>query len=123
MRKVIYIVLIFILSSCANHSVQKGILEPNKMEMVVYDLLKVDEYINNFVVKDTSVDKKMKRSILYEQVFKLHNTNRKEFYTSYRYYQQHPDIQKTLFDSLVAKSSKVKAEIPRIVPMKSLKAK
>lgn len=123
MRKVLCIVLISVLSACANDSVPEGILEPNKMQMLVYDLLKVDEYINNYVVKDTSVDKKMKRSILYEQVFKLHNTNRKEFYTSYRYYQQNPNIQKTLFDSLLAKSGRVKAEIPRIVPMKSLKVK
>ncbi len=121
MRQVICIVLFSIFSACSNDAVPEGILEPNQMEMVVYDLLKVDDYINNFAVKDTSINKKMKRSILYEQVFKLHDTNRKIFYTSYQYYQQHPDIQKTLFDSLFARSGKVKAEMPHIVPLKPLK--
>jgi hypothetical protein len=110
-------------AACSNRPVPKGIIEPGRMESVVYDLLKVDEYLNNYVSQDTSVNLKLKRSVLYEQVFTLHNTNRKEFYTSYRYYQQHPDIQKTLFDSILAKSGRVKAVPPRILPVKGLKVK
>ena len=123
MRKVIYISWIFTIFACSNSPVPKGIMQPDKMEAVVYYLLRVDEYLNNFAYKDTTESVKVKRSILYAKVFKLHNINRKTFYTSYRYYQQHPDIQKTLFDSLYAKSGRVKPEIPRISPLKPLKVK
>src|SRR4051812_36808023 len=104
MRKIIFTGLVFIFIGCSEPVVPKGIMEPGKMEDIVYDLLKADEYLNNFRAKDATGSTKMKRSILYAQIFKLHNTSRKEFYTSFRYYQQHPDIQKTLFDSLYARA-------------------
>ncbi|MEJ7683446.1 MAG: DUF4296 domain-containing protein [Segetibacter sp.] len=123
MRKAVYICLSFIFIGCSPNPVPKEILSPEKMEKVVYDLMQVDEYINNFVVKDSSVDIKKKRSIFYEQVFKLHNTNRKEFYTSYKYYQQHPDIQKVLFDSLYAKAGRRKTLPARTIPIKPFQVK
>lgn len=123
MRKVACIFLSLIFFACSKNQVPKGILASDKMEKIIYDLLSVDEYVDNYVVKDTTVNIKMKRSIFYEQVFKLHNTNRKEFYTSYKYYQQHPGIQKVLFDSLIAKAGRAEALPRRIVPMKPMKAK
>lgn len=102
MKKQFNICLLFILTACSDNAVPRGILSADKMQKITSDLLKTDEYINNFVSKDTAVNLKMKRSIFYEQVFKLHNTDRKEFYTSFKYYQQHPDIQKNLFDSVLA---------------------
>ncbi|MDQ6814994.1 MAG: DUF4296 domain-containing protein [Bacteroidota bacterium] len=89
------------------------------MQKVVYDLIRVDEFINNFVLKDSTVNIKNKRSILYEQVFKVNNTTRKEFYTSYKYYQQHPDIQKGLFDSLYESLNRKKLDT--VIPAKSPK--
>ncbi len=123
MRKVVYVCLSLIFFACSQNAVPKGILASDKMEMIVYDLLKADEYVTNFIAKDTTVNVKMKRSILYEQVFKLHNTNRKEFYTSFKYYQQHPDIQKTLFDSLLAAAGREKVEQHHIIPIKPVKMK
>lgn len=94
----IFFVAIFI--GCSSAPVPSNILPPNKMQSVVYDLLRVDEFVNNFVLRDSVADLKMKRSILYAKVFKVNKTSRKEFYQSYKYYQQHPDLQKGLFDSL-----------------------
>lgn len=123
MRKVVYICLSLILLACSQRPVPKGVLASDKMEKVVYDILKVDEYLNNFALKDTTVSIKKKRSIFYEQVFKLHNTNRKEFYSSYKYYQQHPDIQKILFDSLLAKTSRAQVVPSHFVPLQPAKGK
>lgn len=123
MKKVVFICFSFILICCSNNALPKGILAAGEMEKVVYDLLKTEEYINTFVAKDTTVNIKMKRSIYYEQVFKLHNTNRKEFFASYRYYQQRPDIQKNLFDSLLALSGRENAVKHNSQPTKPEKAK
>lgn len=123
MRKATFICLLLIFTNCSKNPVPKGILAPDKMKKVVYDILKADEYVSNFVSKDTTANIKMKRSIVYEQVFRLHNTNRKEFFTSYKYYQQHPDIQKALFDSLLATANREKSEIPKILPVKPVKLK
>ena len=124
MRKTVCICFVLIVLGCSHGSVPKGILEPHNMEKVVYDLLRVDEYLNSFAQKDTITSIKMKRRIFYDQVFKLHGTDRKQFYTSFKYYQQHPDIQKTLFDSVLAMAGRGSAVMPpRIVPIKSAKEK
>ena len=118
MRKLVCLWLTFIFFGCSPNPVPKGILGLDKMEQVVYDLIQVDEYMNNFIVRDSSVNMKEKRSILYEQVFKLHNTTRKEFFTSYKYYQKHPDMQKVLFDSLTARADRRKESPSSFKPIK-----
>ncbi len=123
MRKVALICLPLFFFNCSQNNVPKGVLAVDKMEKVVFDILRVDEYLNNFVSRDTTVDLKKKRSVLYGQVFKLHNTNRKEFYTSFKFYQRHPDIQKTLFDSLIAKTSRTPVIRQRVSPVQSAKEK
>lgn len=112
-----------LLVGCSSGPVPKGILKAGQMRKVVYDLMQVEEYVTNFAVKDSAIDIKKQRSIFYEQVFKLHNTSRKEFYTSYTYYQQHPDLQKVLYDSLYNQANKRKPVPSRILPMKSAKVK
>jgi hypothetical protein len=97
--KGIYVSLLFVLMACSS-SVPKDILPPDQMFPVMRDMVLVDELINNQASTDTTVDPKVKRSKLYEQVFVLHNTDRQQFYKSFRYYQRHPDRQKLVFDSL-----------------------
>jgi len=112
---ILLILLLFI--ACSSSPVPKGVLKPKEMEKVVYDLIRADEFINNFLIKDSTVDIKKKRSVLYEQVFKVHNTTRKEFYSSYKYYQSHPDIQKGLFDSMYESINRAKPEMHRDRPV------
>ena len=100
MTRILILFIGLIFNSCSSGSLPSGILPNEKLQKVVYDLIRVDEFINNYVIKDSTINVKEKRSILYEQVFKVNNTNRKEFYSSYQYYQKHPDVQKRLFDSL-----------------------
>lgn len=118
MRIISIICLLFIFIACSSSPVPKGVLPPEKMQKVVSDIIRIDEFINNFVVKDSTVDIKKKRSTLYEQVFKVNGTSRKEFYTSYTYYQQHPDLQKGLFDSLYENLNKKKIEVVKPKPVK-----
>jgi hypothetical protein len=70
------------------------------MQVVIFDLLRADELINNSIVRDTSVSRDSIATQLYEQIFSIHKVDKKKFYDSYRYYQAHPDLNKVLFDSL-----------------------
>jgi hypothetical protein len=119
MRRPAIILLLIFFSACSSSPVPHEILQPERMQKVVYDLIRIDEFINNFVLKDSTVDIKKKRSTLYEQVFKVNHTTRKEFYTSYKYYQQHPDIQKGLFDSLYENLNRKKPDT--VIPAKKPK--
>lgn len=111
MRLASFFLSVFILVSCSSSPVPKGILSPNKMQEIVFDLIKADEFINGFAVKDSSVNIKTRRLFLYQQVFSINQISKDDFYKSYRYYQQHPDKNKVLFDSLFAVANRKKREV------------
>lgn len=94
-----YCWLLLLLFSCAGKR-PKDILPPEKMKQVTFDLIRADEFLNNFVSRDSGVDMKYKTIEMYEQVFAIHQVSRQQFYKSYKYYQQHADEQKQLFDSI-----------------------
>ena len=104
----VIIIAIFFLMGCSSRPVPKTIIAPNEMKAVMIDMIKADEFINTILMKDSSLDLKKRRTELYDQVFTLHKTSHKEFYNSYSYYQQHPDLNKILFDSLINYGNRLK---------------
>lgn len=88
-----------LLASCSSKS-SSNILPENKMKQIVFDMIRVDEYVSSYLVKDSSINLQKERLNLYNKVFALHNTSKDQFYNSFKYYQQHPDQQKVMFDSL-----------------------
>ncbi len=115
MIKLRIVLLVLTLASCSS-SLPEGILPPEKMTKIVGEMIQVDEYINNFLQRDTAVKKK--RSIYYEQVFRLNKVSRQDFYKTITYYEQHPDIQKTMFDSLYKITDERPIEPPHPMPLK-----
>jgi hypothetical protein len=114
------ILLLIIFVACSSRPVPRGILLPAQMEKIILDLVKADEFINGFVLRDSTVNIKVKRSTLYTQVFAVHKTTREEFYKSYHYYQQHPDKHKMFFDSLSAHVNRIE-DIKDTTKIKKLK--
>ncbi len=117
MKAASFFLMVFILIACSSSPVPKGIIRPNQMQKVLFDLIKADEFLTNFAVKDSTINLKTRRISLYEQVFTIHHISKDDFYKSYRYYQQHPDKNKVLFDSLYAVVNRKKIEEikPKIV--------
>ena len=89
-------------AACSPGKMPGNIIPPEKMKTIVFDLLKADTYVNNFVLKDTMLRSKEQHINMYEQVFLIHKITRKDFYNSLTYYQQHPDVNKKLFDSTLS---------------------
>ena len=122
MKAASFFLMVFILIACSSSPVPKGIIPPNQMPKVLFDLIKADEFLTNFAVKDSTINLKTRRISLYEQVFTIHHISKDDFYKSYRYYQQHPDKNKVLFDSLYAVVDRKKIEEikPKIVKPRDL---
>jgi hypothetical protein len=96
-----FLIFIFnIFLSCSNAGVPGDVLPLEKMQPILFDLLRADEYVNNFVLRDTLLKREKEAVKLYEQVFSIHKVTSAEFYKSYKYYQAHPDKNKVLLDSL-----------------------
>ena len=93
----------------------EGILSPDKMQEVLWDMIRADEFLVSYVIKDTSVDRKTESIKLYEMVFDLHDISKSTLEKSFKYYQQHPEILKPIMDSLNAR--KTSADIGDPVPI------
>jgi hypothetical protein len=95
--------------SCKKTPKDQVILPVNTMKLAMWDLMRADEWYTQTTLKD-SLNKRLKENIqLYEQVFAIHGTTRKQFYNSYKYYETHPKDFRVLMDSISAFSEREKA--------------
>jgi hypothetical protein len=77
----------------------------DKMEIVLWDMMRADKFLTDFIFSDSSIDKKTESIRLYKQVLTTHNTNQEEFKRSFDYYRSRPLLLKNIMDSLTRKSS------------------
>jgi len=107
-------VLVICLSvlACKKTPKDQVILPINTMKLAMWDIMQADEWYTQTTLKD-SLNKRYKENIqLYEQVFAIHGTTRKQFYNSYKYYETHPKEFKELMDSVYAFKERQKAPPP-----------
>ncbi|HYF31335.1 MAG TPA: DUF4296 domain-containing protein [Chitinophagaceae bacterium] len=107
MRRLFSIVLLCCIMGCRGNEKPEEVLPPNKMENVIWDVVQADEFVQNFVLKDSNkIDVQAERHRLYERVFKMHNTSWDQFVKSYQYYVAHPVQNKRIFDSLASRANR-----------------
>lgn len=96
----IFILLCFGWISCQSFSGKKKVLDINTMKLVMWDLLKADEWYVRQTLKDSTVKKKKENINLYNKVFGIHGISKEQFYMSYHFYEAHPIDYKILLDSV-----------------------
>jgi hypothetical protein len=94
-----------------NKRAGSAIIPEQKMTKVLWDIIQVDEFANVYLISDSLRDVKKERMKLYKQVFRLHQVSEKDFFSSYKYYADHPDIMKELFDTLGNRADREKKAI------------
>jgi len=81
--------------------VPANILSQPKMKAIVWDMMRADRFLSNFVLpNDTSLNADSERINLYKKIFLIHDVSKEKFKESFNYYKDHPSLLKTLFDSL-----------------------
>ena len=91
-------------SSCSEKEKKpSGILPVDKMREVMWDMVRADEYVTDFLKKDSGFNKKDESTRLYEQVFRLHKITREQFKKSLDYYGSAPDLFQPIIDSVAKK--------------------
>jgi len=107
-QRLVYLLLVFVLLAGGNGGTLKNVLPVNTMKVVMFDMLKADEWYARKLVGDTLMLKVKEDIPLYEQVFAVHKITKKQFYDSYHYYEAHPVAYKELVDSLESYANKQK---------------
>lgn len=112
MRIIAGLICIVLIAGCSEKdNVPSGVLGKEEMGSIIWDMMQADQYAANYIVKDsTKVNVKMETLKLYEEVFRLHKVTREEFRKSFQFYQDHPDITRTMFDSLIARGNRMRSE-------------
>ena len=101
MRFFLFIILIFLNFGCIrDNKVPRDIIPQNQMRNIMWDLMRADAYVTDFVMKDSTCDKKAESAKLYEKIFDIHATTRETFKKSLTFYQSRPDLFKVISDSL-----------------------
>lgn len=101
----------YFLFSCSDkNKLPKDILPREKMEAVLWDMLRAGEFLDGFVFnKDTAVDKVAESEKWYDKIYQLHSISKEQFKKSFAYYKDNLTVLKPILDSL---SKKEMEEIP-----------
>ena len=110
MRNIIIIVLIGLcIASCKDkNALPAGILSKEKMQVVLWDVIRAETFTDSYIKRDTIKNKNLvlEDAKLQHQVFAIDNVTKDEFYTSYDYYRMHPDLLFAVLDSIDAVNSR-----------------
>jgi Domain of unknown function (DUF4296) len=93
---------LFLLTGCRNNnSVPAGIIPQKKMQAILWDLMRADQFLGDFVLnKDSSLKKNTESLKLYQKIFSIHHISIERFRESFSFYKTHPSLFKSMMDSL-----------------------
>jgi hypothetical protein len=100
MRTVFAFFFLFLFLTGCEPDRPKNVLPPEKMRLVLYDMMRVDELATERLTTDSSYALLPKNEALYHQVFNVHRTSLEQFKTSLAFYQTHPGQFKEVLDGL-----------------------
>ncbi len=112
MRVVAGLFVLLLMVGCSDKdNIPSGIIPREKMEKVLWDMVQADQYAALYLVKDSArINVKTETQKLYEEVFRLHQISRDDFRKSFQFYQEHPDLTRSVFDSLLVRGNRLRTE-------------
>lgn len=69
----------------------------------MWDMVRADNYVGEYLLKDSTKMKIDESVKLYYRIFQLHHTTKEEFRKSFDYYSSRPDLFRPIIDSLAAR--------------------
>jgi len=96
-------------SSCRDkNKIPEGILKPDKMQAVMWDVVRADIFTRDFIIKDTAKNATEENLKLQQEIFAIHHISKEDFYKSYNYYNLNTGLMKAVMDSMINKAEKKK---------------
>lgn len=102
-------VFVMLLASCGSkNDIPKGVMKPEKMQLVLFDMIRADNFAFDFITKDSSKKPEAELVKLQQKVFAIHKISRDDFYKSYEFYKAHPNIMEPMLDSMINSTNRNK---------------
>lgn len=102
MKKTFFLLYLglLLIYSCGD-SRPKDVLSFNDMRAVMWDIMRADQFMGDFIfAKDSAANKTAVSAEWYGKVLALHGISQQAFKKSYQYYSAHPKLLKDLMDSV-----------------------
>jgi len=94
-------ILLFVcLFSCSEKQQNPNVLSQAQMREIIWDMMRADQYVAAFLMKDSTHNRKAESVKLYDEIFYIHKITREQFKTSFDYYSSRPDLLRPILDSL-----------------------
>jgi hypothetical protein len=114
MKRIIFIFfsLLLVAAGCKkSDKIPRGVLPPAKMENVLLDMMRADEFLTGYVFsRDSALNKKAESIKAYQKIFRIHRVDKGEFEKSFSYYRSHPLLLKVMMDSLTNRLTRIAEE-------------
>jgi hypothetical protein len=91
----------FFLACSSKKDIPSTILTQKEMKEVIWDMMRADQYLGNYVfTRDSSVNRTSESLLFYQRIFKLHNITKDRFMESFNWYRARPVLFKSIMDSI-----------------------
>jgi len=107
--------VIIVLASCGKKDkIPPGILEPDKMQAVLWDVIRADAFTTGFIKKDSAKNATAENVALQQKIFSIHHVSKEDFYKSYDYYKSNTVIMKDMIDTMLKRAERDRNKQPAI---------
>lgn len=121
MRSLLQIlVFLFFTVGCKNkNGIPTGVLPQKKMQVILWDMMRADQFLNDYIInKDSSKNKTTESLKYYQQIFTIHKISKEEFQHSFSFYKSHPVLFKMILDSISTPPNEAPTQIAQPVVIK-----
>lgn len=110
-RSLIFISFFFLYACTGKGKVPENVIEKNKFEAILKDVIIADALSTERSFKDTAVKIPVANAAYFLKVFEIHGVTKNQFMVSYNYYLSRPDLLKVMTDSISAQLSRTSERI------------
>lgn len=100
--------MLFFISCQNKNEIPSGILKPDKMQAVLWDVINADAFTAEFIKKDSAKNAAKENLKLQQQIFAIHHVSKESFYKSYDYYKTRTSVLKVMLDSMIKQAERKK---------------
>ena len=101
MKNIFFLIVVSLFISCiGKNKVPSEIIQPDKMQKILWDVIRAQALSTEFARKDSTVNEIAETKFLTQKVFEIYKITSTTFNQSYFWYTNHPDMMRMVFDSL-----------------------
>ncbi len=97
------LLLLTLICSCTK---KKEILPPEKMQAVMWEYIKADIYVSEYLKKDSSINIEKEHAAILKKIFAKYNISKEIFFENYQYYTSRSELMNPLLDTIFARQTK-----------------